>query len=298
MTVRRIPGRHIPARATGYARGIDPVLAIAVILAAGTAYARRVGTLAASGRPVARTRLALFATGLVLCAAAVAPSVDGLSDRLFWVHMCQHLVLGDLAPLALVAGMDGRIVRPLLALRPVRALRPLAHPFAALPLWAANLYAWHLPPLYDGALAHPAVHALEHGLFAATGALAWTAVIEPLPGPRWFGAGARAAYVLGIRLLGTALGNVFIFSGHAFYAAYRDGPRTWGLSALADQRLAGIVMLTEGGIVTLAAFAWLFWRWASESEAAQLAVDAGARPAAAARAARYGRPPARFPPDA
>ena len=263
-----------------------------MLLAAAAAYARRVRALARAGRPVPARRPISFAAGLIATAAVLAPPVDALADsRLFWVHMCQHLVVGDLAPLAVVAGLDGRIARPLLALRPVRALRPLAHPVVALPLWVATMVAWHLPAAYEAALHSPPVHAGQHACFFAAGALAWAAVLEPLPGPAWFGAGRRAAYVLAFRLFGTALGNVFVFSGHAFYSTYRTAPRTMGLSALADQRLGGIVMLAEGGVVTLAAFAWLFLRFAAESEAAQAAADAGANPAAAARAARYGRLP-------
>ena len=165
------------------------------------AYAVRARTLARRGRPVAAWRQASFFASLVVVGVALLSPIDLIGEeRLFWVHMVQHLLLGDLAALLVVLGLDGAILRPLLALPLVRHLRVLAHPLVALPLWIVNLFAWHLPAAYEAALAHAPVHALEHCLFFATGALMWAAVVEPLPGPGWFGSGWKAAYVLVVRL--------------------------------------------------------------------------------------------------
>ena len=76
--------------------------------------------------------------------------------------MAQHLLLGDLAPLCLLAGLTGPLLRPILALPGVMRLRVLANPFVAFPIWAANLVLWHLPVLYEGAVESSALHALEH----------------------------------------------------------------------------------------------------------------------------------------
>ena len=70
------------------------------------------------------------------------------------MHMTQHVLLGDLAPLCFVAGLTGPILRPVLAFSVVEKLRVLAHPLVALPLWAVDLYVWHIPYLYDAALHH------------------------------------------------------------------------------------------------------------------------------------------------
>jgi putative membrane protein len=203
--------------------------------------------------------------------------------------MSQHLLLGDVAPLLIVLGLDGAILRPLLAFPPVRRLRFLAHPAVALPLWMLNLYVWHLPALYEGALAHDGLHALQHQLFFVTGALMWAAVVEPLPGPAWFGAGWKAVYVLVVRTAAAGLANVFIWAGHPLYDSYAPGERAAGISPLTDQTIGGSIMLVEGAVVTLVVFAWLFLRWTREAELRQGLVDAGAAPGAAARAARYGR---------
>jgi putative membrane protein len=260
-------------------------------------YWRRTRTLAARGRPVPVRRRGWFYLGVALVAVAFVSPIDTLGEeRLFWVHMVQHLLLGDLAALAIVLGLDGAILRPVLAFPPVHRLRWLGHPLVALPLWIVNLYVWHLPGLYEAALAHDAVHALQHELFFATGVLMWAAVVEPLPGPAWFGTGWKALYVLVVRTASAVLANLFIWSGQTFYDRYAAGEHRAGISPATDQTIAGAIMFTEGAVVTLAVFAWLFLRWTREAELRQSLLDRGHDPSAAERAARYERSPFRRTP--
>jgi putative membrane protein len=266
------------------------VLQTVVVLVAALAYVPAVVRLRRRGRSVSPLRAAAFAAGVGVLLAAFLSPLDHLGEaRLFSAHMAQHLMIGDVAPLLVVLGLDGPILRPLLAVRPVRRLRTLAHPLVALPLWAANLCAWHLTPVYDAALDHDALHALQHGLFFGGGLLVWAAMLEPLPGPAWFTAGRKLLYVAGMWLVSLGLSQLFLWSGHAYYRRYVDAPRTWGLSALADQRAGGGVMLVEGSLVMLGVAVWLLLRTFRESESRQRLVEAGMEPDAAARAARYGR---------
>jgi cytochrome c oxidase assembly factor CtaG len=253
------------------------------------AYARRARTLARRGTPVGRARLWSFGLGLALLAVALSPPLEELGERTFTFHMVQHVLLGDLAALALVLGLTGPLLRPLLALRTIERLRVLGHPLVALPLWTANLYVWHLPALYEGALRHDALHALEHFCFLGFGALMWAPVVEVLPGPAWFGTGTKFGYVVAVRLLEGVLGNVFLWSGTVFYGIYETTERLWGLSPAADQATAGAVMMLEGSLVTLAALAWLFLRAAAEGELRQELLERGLDPRTVQRAVRYGR---------
>jgi cytochrome c oxidase assembly factor CtaG len=236
---------------------------------------------------VPRWRIALFATGILILLVAFVSPVHALGERMFSFHMLQHVLLGDLAPLALLAGLTGPILRP--ALRWLYRLRFLANPFVALPLWAVNLYLWHLPFLYDAALRHDSVHALEHFCFFAGGTIMWLPVLETLPAPEWFGTGAKLGYIAIVRAVETVLGNVFFWSGTAFYTVYSHQNRLWGISALEDQGIAGGVMMIEGSLVTLVALAWLFLRMASEGELRQQLLERGLDPRTVRRAVRYGR---------
>ena len=121
----------------------DP-LQLAPVVLAGFAYAMRARTLRGRGTPMPRWRVALFATGIALLVLAYASPIASLGEaELFSLHMLQHVVIGDLAPLCLLGGLNGPMLRPLLAFRPVERLRVLANPLVALPIWAANLYVWH-----------------------------------------------------------------------------------------------------------------------------------------------------------
>ena len=135
-----------------------------------------------------------------------------------------------------------------------------------------------MPVLYDAALAHDSVHALEHALFFAGGALVWSALFGVLPGPRWFGTGARALYLVGMWFYSLALSSVFLWSRHPFYPPYERAPRMWGFSPLGDQQLGGGVMLLEGSLIMFGVLVWLGLRWFAEAEARQQSLDAQAYP--------------------
>jgi cytochrome c oxidase assembly factor CtaG len=268
---------------------LDP-LQLAPLALVGFMYWRRVRTLAQRGTPVPGFRQTSFALGLGLALVALASPLHALGEqRLFSAHMLQHVVLGDLAALALVAGLTGPLLRPVLAVKTIARLRVLAHPLVALPLWAVNLYVWHVPALYEAALRWPAVHAVEHILFFGLGMLMWAPVVEVLPGPAWFGTGAKAAYMVVVRMLEAVLGNIIFWAGAPLYDTYADARRTWGLSAGADQGIAGGIMMIEGSVVTLCVLAWLFLRMWSEGEQRQELLERGLDPRVVSRAVRYGR---------
>jgi putative membrane protein len=263
-----------------------PLLQVTPFAALGAMYAVRARTLARRGTPVPWWRVASFALALFLLTAG---SLLPYEEDLFFVHMLQHVLIGDLAALLFVIGLTRPLLRPVLAVEPLSRLRVLAHPLVALPLWAVNLYAWHVPRLYEAALHHDAVHALEHILFFATGVAMWAAVVEVLPGPEWFGTAAKFGYVIAVRLIETVLGNVFIWSGTVIYPAYDDGSPRWGIGPLEDQGHAGTIMMIEGSLVTIGALAWLFLKLAAEGELRQRLLEQGLDPRTVRRAVRYGR---------
>ena len=267
----------------------EPLQVIPTLLI-GLLYARRVRTLREAGTPVATWRLWCFGSSLFLDLVALVSPIDAFGEEQFlFMHMVQHILLGDLAPLLFVLGLTGPILRPVLSLPGVLRLRFLLHPLVALPVWAASLYIWHIPFLYQAALHHSAVHALEHFCFFTFGAVMWAPVVEVLPGPEWFGTGAKLGYVLLVRLVETILGNVFIWSGKVFYPFYEHPVNQWGISALSDQQIAGAAMMVEGSIVTLGVLAWLFLKMAQESELRQRLLEQGMDERAVKRAVRYGR---------
>jgi cytochrome c oxidase assembly factor CtaG len=242
--------------------GVFEPLQLLLIGALAVAYARRARTLSGRGRPVPAWRLACFAGGVALLVVGLASPLAHLGEELVLAHMSQHLVVADLAALLLVLGLTGPMLQPLLAIRAIDRLRVLTHPLVAFPLWMLSLYLWHVPALYQGALASEPLHALQHASFIGFGVLMWMPLVGPLPVPSWFGLPAKLGYVVGVRLAGTVLGNVFMWSGEVLYPDYGLGEAEWGIAPLTDQGIAGVIMVAEGGLVTLGAIAWLFLLWA------------------------------------
>jgi cytochrome c oxidase assembly factor CtaG len=267
----------------------DPLAAVAIALAA-FVYYHRARTLARRGSPVAGWRRWSFGVGLGLVAFALFSPLDAWGEeQFFFVHMAQHVLLGELAPLAIVAGLTGPLLRPLLAYPWIHRLRVLAHPMVAWPLWAVNLYLWHLPFFYEAALGNDVVHAVEHISFFTAGALFWAPVLEPLPAPRWFGSGAKLLYIVAARFSSMVLANVLAWADEPIYEKYVHPVARFGISARADQGIAGSVMMIVDSVVTIAAIAWLFLKLAGESERRQELIEQGVEPEAAARVVRYGR---------
>jgi cytochrome c oxidase assembly factor CtaG len=214
-------------------------------------------------------RRALVGVGLAIVLAAQLSPLDRLGDeRLFSAHMLQHVAIADLGPLLVALGFVGGFRSPRLG-----PLRMRGAPVAVLLLWAADLGLWHVPSLYESALAHEGIHALQHVLLFVLGFLVWGLVVGALTAPAWFTTGWRAVSVIVLNAFAMALANVFVWAPTPVYDTYAEAPRTWGLSAVADQRLAAVVMLVEGTVVALAAFTWLFLRWLAESERRQALAD-------------------------
>jgi cytochrome c oxidase assembly factor CtaG len=260
----------LPIAGAGPAGGILlPVLALLLWFP----YWTRVKTLAAHGRPVPGWRQWSYGAGLLVLAIALSPPVDDLADQLLVAHMAEHLLIGDFAALLMVIGFTGPVLAPILRLPYLGRLRVLSHPVVAVTLWAVNFYVWHLPVLYQAALRHDPIHALQHASFLFFGMMMWMGLLGPLPKPQWFGNGARLVYIIVVRLLGTILANAMIFSGTVFYPIYRSGDAHWHLSPMADQITAAGVMMVEESLLTIGLFCWLFLKVARESEERQELLD-------------------------
>ena len=236
-------------------------------------YRNRACELATARKPVPGWRRTCFVSGAVLMTVVQVPPFDGLADQVLMAHMIQHIVIGDIASLLIVLGLTGPILQPLLHIRVTRGVRQLSHPLIALGLWAVDLYAWHVPLLYQLAIRHDLVHALEHACLLWFGALLWLALIGPLPKPRWFRAWWGLGYVVLVRFAGALLANVLIWAQTVFYPVYRATDAARGLNPLSDQNVAGGIMMVEQILLTTALLGWLFYRLAVQDDERQQLLD-------------------------
>jgi cytochrome c oxidase assembly factor CtaG len=247
-----------------------PVLA--TVACAGGVYAWRLRDLRRAAGPGTRhdaARACAFAAGLAVLFVALSSPIDRLGEeRLFAMHMVQHLMLADLAPVLLLLGLSRALLRPAVRrLRPVEeALGPLAHPAFALAAYVGLMWLWHVPAMYDLALDHAWAHALEHASFFTAGVAFWWYLIEPVPPRRRLRGPWPLAYLSAAKLLMGALGVVLAFAPEVSYDAYQDVPRTWGLTPLEDLNVGGVVMMVEQSIVLVIAFAIFFVRMLERAE--------------------------------
>lgn len=251
---------------TSFSLAPGPIL-ICLVLGAGYVLRWRRVRAADGARAAPASRLVSWLAGVLTLAVALISPLDMLADQLFAMHMVQHVLLIDIAPVLLIAGLTKILLRP--AARTVldleRALGPIAHPAFAVVLYVGFMYLWHVPAMYDAALEHSAVHVLEHTCFLTAGVLYWWHLLSPVRGRHLTGL-SPVVYMASTKVLVGLVGIFLTFAPESLYGFYQDAPRVWGLSAADDQALAGAIMAIEQSLVMGIALAYLFVRALAESE--------------------------------
>lgn len=217
---------------------------------------------------------ARFLGGVLVLLLALNGPVHDLSDYyLFSVHMVQHLLLTLVVPPLLLAGtppwMVDALIAPLGRGRLTGAVaRAATRPIPALALYSVALVGWHLPGPYGAALAHHGWHVAEHLMLIATAVLAWWPVLSPSALWPRLHYGAQILYLFAFGIPMTVVAAMITGAEHVLYPYYAAAPRLWGLTPLADQRLGGLIMWVPAGMIPLAAFSLVFFRWvAAEADA-------------------------------
>ncbi len=214
--------------------------------------------------PASRLRKAAFALAVILLLVAFETPLETIGLHfLLTGHLLQNVILAEWAPFLAVAAVPPALAA---AIGRPPAVAFLTHPLIALPLWLANYFLWHLPPIYDYALRHSgSVLHLEHASYFVTGLALWWPVLQDAP--RRLASGIKAGYLFGGFVLASPLGLLLALVGRPVYDFYAAAPeRLWGLSRLEDQQLAGLTMAAEQAVVFFAVFAFYFWRFFEEEE--------------------------------
>jgi putative membrane protein len=254
---------------------LNPLVLLGAALAAAV-YVRRWAVVRGGRSPRSRSeapiwRLCCFIASILVTLIALVSPLDALADQLFFMHMSQHIILLDIAPILAILGLTKVLLRPVT--RAVSELERraggLAHPAFAVLLYVGVIWAWHVPAAYDLALREPAAHALEHLSFLLAGALYWWHLLSPIRARMRLDGMGPVVYMVSTKLLVGALGMGLAFAPSALYPYYVNHARVWGISAIDDQSIAGLVMAVEQSIVMGIALAVLFIRALEESERAE-----------------------------
>ena len=218
----------------------------------------------APGQRVEPAKVASFIGALLVLFGALTGPIHDLSDYyLFTAHMVQHMLLIFAMPPLLLYGIPGYMLKPFLRHALVcRIGRRLTQPTSAFAIFNVTLVAWHVPPLYNLAMARHPVHIVEHLMIMAAAVVLWWPVLSPVTElPRApYPVQLLYLFVVGLPMVMVAI--VIAMADSLLYPFYATAPRVWAsLTPHADQNLGGLIMWIPGGLIFFAAIAVVFFRW-------------------------------------
>lgn len=248
------------------------------LLASGVLYARGalVLRLRAARGGVQSWEIAAFAAGWLTMVLALLSPLHEASEQIFTAHMIQHELLMVIAaplfvlgrPIPVMLWAFPRSARRWLGdvahARPVRgAWAALTRPVDAWLLYGIVIWVWHIPAFYDLTLRSDAVHALQHTCFLGSALLFWWSVLR---GGRRAAAGTSVILLFTTAVHTSVLGALMTFSRTPWYPPYAASAAAWGLTPLADQQFAGLIMWIPLSVVYLVAALAVLRRWMADSE--------------------------------
>ena len=218
---------------------------------------------------VKRQQVVLFTLGvLAIYLAAGSPLHDLSENYLASAHMIQHVLLTLVAAPLLLAGIPGWLWQALLRVPGVMPLaKPLTHPVVAFAIFNAALLLIHLPATIDFQLRVHFFHLFMHAVLVGTALLMWWPVLSPISELPRLNPPLQMAYLFMQSLLPAVMASFITFSDTVVYSYYEDAPRIWGMSALADQQVAGGAMKLLGTLILWSYMTVVFFRWYSQEEA-------------------------------
>jgi putative membrane protein len=224
-----------------------------------------------------------FVAGLALLLVAVTSPLDALaSEYLLSAHMVQHLLLSQIVPPLVLLGLPAAwVVRALTHPSIAAVERHLRRPLVA---WSAGilvLWLWHMPAVFDLAVANHTFGHLHHLTVLAAGVIFWWPILSPVRTSR-IEALPSAAYLIAACLASTVLGMTLTFAPEAVYSAYRQPVDSFGILAelravgmtpRTDQQIAGLIMWMPCCVLYLIGIGGVLVRWYGTGEVLALTPD-------------------------
>jgi putative membrane protein len=214
-----------------------------------------------------------YAAGWTVLAAALLSPIHRLGEVLFAAHMTQHELLMLIAAPLLVMGrplapylraLPASWRRPIGQMTNVRWITALGAPVVAWLIHAVVLWSWHVPYLYERAVANDFIHSLQHFSFLFSAIIFWWTLIHGRYGRLGYGIGVL--YVFSTAVHSSILGALLTFGNQVWYPIYAGRTRIWDLTPLQDQQLGGLIMWIPAGVVFIVVGLAMFAAWLGESE--------------------------------
>jgi putative membrane protein len=256
----------------------DPIVipALAILTVTYAVGLRRLWRHAGPGKGIKKAEAASFGAGLLAATVALLSPLDYYSDLLFAAHMTQHELLMVVSAPLVVIGRPFVAASWALSRRERSWLNSLVHsptvrvgvhflttPLFVLALHALVRWAWHIPALFEAAMRHESLHAVQHLSFFATASLFWWALVHGRYGKLGYGLGFLFVFATAVHT--TVLGALIASAPALLYPIYRLRASNAGFDPRMDQQLAGFIMWIPSGFVLAVGGLALFAAWLAES---------------------------------
>jgi putative membrane protein len=210
----------------------------------------------------------VFAAGLaVLFFSLNGPLHDLSDDYLFSAHMVQHLLLTLAVPPLLLAGTPGWMLRPALRNPAVASVaRFVTKPVVCYVIFNVVIVAWHLPPLYNLAMANHNVHIAEHLMFLVAAVLMWWPFLSQMPELPRLSYPGQMLYSFLMTIPMSVVAISITYADHILYPAYAAAPRVVAITPMEDQLMGGLIMWIPGGLIFVLILSVVFFKWNARGE--------------------------------
>ena len=276
------------------------------LVALGAAYVWGARHLAAQARSVGaepptlrRGQQVAFFSGLFVIFLSLNGPLHDLSDTyLFSAHMVQHLLLSLAVPPLLLAGTPGWMLRPFLRTPTIASVaRAITRPTRCFIIFNVVISLWHLPPLYNTALAYHPIHIVQHLTFMVASVLMWWPFLSPLPELPRLSYPGQMLYCF-LMVIPMSIISIYIaMADHILYPAYSIAPRVWDITPMSDQQIGGLIMWIPGGLLFYVVMTFVFFKWAARDNDTTAGAQVDWRPPPPARPLAQSRRSVTVPQD-
>lgn len=218
------------------------------------------------GKAPSLAQVISFTAGVLVIMLSLNGPLHELADNyLFSAHMVQHLVLTLLMPPLLLAGCPDWLLRALIRRTiGLGSARVITGPLIAFGIYNLVLAGWHFPMFYNWALENHTIHIVQHLMFMGAAVLVWWPVVDPVPELVRLQSPMRMVYLFALSIPMSVISALITLSEDVLYGWYDAAPRVFGLTALDDQQLGGLIMWVPGALVFWIAISIIFYKWATQ----------------------------------
>ena len=216
----------------------------------------------APGQPVVSARNVRCFVGamLMLSVASTWPIHQLGEDYLYSAHMLQHMMLSFFLPPLVLLATPEWLLRVLVGEGAAyRVVRFFSRPVVAAVLFNGVVMVTHIPGVVNTSTESGVLHYSVHLAVVSTAILMWLPVVGPFRELQ-MKPGGKMIYLFLQSVVPTVPAAWLAMADRAVYSHYGDQPvRVWGLSAIDDQQIAGLIMKIGGGIFLWTVVIYLFF---------------------------------------